>query len=89
MEKLCEYARRRNEALFSLDYDKIMAFFNSNSQNDDLSEIDTETFWLVVYKMICNIKDPPEPVLRKAKEWIREHGYSEMIQPLVIHDIYN
>lgn len=55
----------------------------------DLSDMDTETFWLVVYKMICNIKDPPEPVLRKAKEWIREHGYSEMIQPLVIHDIYN
>ena len=85
MAQLGEYARKRNEALFSLDYDKIMAFFSSYGM--DMSDVEPELVWVVIYKMICNVKNPPEPVLRQAKEWLRDHGYSAMIQPYVIHDI--
>ena len=77
MAELSEYARKRNEALFSLDYDKIVDFFNG--YDTEMPE-DPELFWLVVYQMICNIKYPPVSVWRKAVAWLQAHGYAETIE---------
>ncbi len=77
MAEMCEYTRKRNEALFSLDHDKIVAFFEGY---DTEMPKDPELFWLVVCQMICNIKYPPVAVWRKAVAWLHEHGYAEEIE---------
>ena len=64
-----------------------MAWLTDNLGTIIISLILLVVVGLVIYKMICNVKNPPEPVLRQAKEWLRDHGYLAMIQPYVIHDI--
>ena len=57
MAHLSEYARKRNEALFSLDYATIAAFYAS--QGIEMPP-DPFMFWTVVCKCICNIRNAPE-----------------------------
>lgn len=75
--KLCEFAVKRNEALFSLDYEKIVAFYREYGMS--VPE-DPLVFWLVVFKAICNIKNPDEDVLHFAQTWLRYYGFSEEIK---------
>ena len=41
---------------------------------------DPLVFWLVVFKAICNIKNPDEDVLHFAQTWLRYYGFSEEIK---------
>lgn len=77
MEKMSEYERRRNEALYSMDHDTIVAFFESCGTE---MPQDPELFWLVVCQMICNTKYPPRKVWEQAVAWFYDHGYTEEIE---------
>lgn len=68
--------KERNEALFSLDEDKIKAYFKKYDISIPKNEI---VFWGGVYKSIYNIKDAPEEFKYKAWEWLTEHGVSTAI----------
>lgn len=76
-ERIKEFVKERNEALFSLDEKKIKAYMKKYC----VSEPDSERiFWAMVYKAICNIADAPPEVKAKAKAWLKEQGFKESIQ---------
>lgn len=77
-ERIKEFVKVRNEALFSLDEKKIRKFMKKYT---GLTPPKSETvFWAMVFKAICNIEDAPPEVKAKAKVWLKEHGFKESIQ---------
>ena len=74
MKALQRFVQERNEALFSLDKDKIKAYMRKyNVPVDNYSD---EVFWASVYKAICGIKGAPKDVLEKAHTWLSRNGFS-------------
>ncbi len=71
---ISEFAKKRNEVLFSLDKEKILDFCGGNAPEDD------EVFWAGVYKAICNITSTPPELREKAISWLSLHGYSPDIR---------
>lgn len=71
---ISEFAKKRNEALFSLDKEKILEFCGGDAPEED------EIFWAGVYKLICNITSTPPELREKAISWLSLHGYSSNIQ---------
>lgn len=77
MNVLQRRVQERNEALFSLDKNKIMAYLRKyNLPVDVCSDVE---FWAGVYKAICNIKNAPEPIVEEARAWLNERGFSTTI----------
>lgn len=76
-EKIKEFVKERNEALFSLDEKKIKAYMKKYCVPEPHNE---RIFWAMVYKAICNITDAPPEVKDKAKAWLKEHGFKEDIR---------
>jgi len=74
--RIASFVKERNEVLFSLDRDRIEAYFGE--QGVELPEDDI-VFWAGVYKSICNITNAPEELVQKAKDWLHAHGMSERI----------
>lgn len=74
--RIASFVKERNEVLFSLDRDRIEAYFGK--QGVELPEDDI-VFWAGVYKSICNITNAPEELVQKAKDWLHAHGMSERI----------
>jgi len=74
--RIASFVKERNEVLFSLDRDRIEAYFGN--QGVELPEDDI-VFWAGVYKSICNITNAPEDLVQKAKDWLHAHGMSECI----------
>lgn len=72
-----DFVKERNEALFSLDEDKIKAYFKKYDIPIPEDEI---VFWGGVYKCICNIKESPKELRYKALGWLIEHGMSPIIK---------
>lgn len=65
------FIKERDEALLSLDRDKIEAYLRKYQvpvPQDD------EVFWRGVHKAVCAIKNAPESAKKASKEWLREHG---------------
>ncbi len=80
-----EFVKRRNEALFSLDRDKILKFYESaygKTEMNMLENVDERTFWASVYKAICNITSAPEDLKSKAEKWLNENGFTVDIKRL-------
>lgn len=76
--RVASFVKERNEALFSLDRERIEAYFRkrgSEMPKDDIA------FWACVYKCICHITSAPEDLVCKAKEWLYAHGMTEQIFP--------
>ena len=74
MKALQRFVQERNEALFSLDKDKIKAYMRKyNVPVDNYSD---EVFWASVYKAICGINGAPKDVLEKAHTWLSRNGFS-------------
>lgn len=71
---ISEWAKKRNEVLFSLDKQKILDFCGGRAPENE------EVFWAGVYKAICNIKNAPPELVEKAQHWLFEHGYSPEIR---------
>lgn len=74
--RIASFVKERTEVLFSLDRDRIEAYFGN--QGVELPEDDI-VFWAGVYKSICNITGAPEDLVQKAKNWLHAHGMSERI----------
>ncbi len=74
--RIASFVKERNEVLFSLDRDRIEAYFGN--QGVELPENDI-VFWAGVYKSICNITDAPAELVQKAQDWLHAHGMSERI----------
>ena len=77
MKVLQRRVQERNEALFSLDKNKIIAYLRKyNLPTEASSDI---VFWAGIYKAICNIKNAPEPIVEEARAWLNERGFSTTI----------
>ena len=74
--RIASFVKERNEVLFSLDRDRIEAYFGN--QGVELPEDDI-VFWAGVYKSICNITGAPAELVQKAQDWLHAHGMSERI----------
>ena len=74
--RIASFVKERNEVLFSLDRDRIEAYFGN--QGVELPEDDI-VFRAGVYKSICNITDAPAELVQKAQDWLHAHGMSERI----------
>ena len=74
--RIANFVKERNEVLFSLDRERIEAYFGNCGV--ELPEDDI-VFWAGVYKSICNITNAPEDLVQKAKDWLHAHGMSERI----------
>lgn len=74
--KVAAFVKDRNEALFSFDKAKIIAY--SRKYGVHLPENDT-VFWAGVCKAICNITSAPADVRKRASDWLREHNCSEEV----------
>lgn len=74
-----EFVKQRNEALFSLDRDKIIKFYElayNKAEAEKFAKVDEKVFWAAVYKAICNIINAPEDLKAKAEKWLTENGYA-------------
>ena len=65
------FVKERNEALLSLDRDKIERYAKKYGITVPDSE---EAFWWGVHKAICHITDIPFEVRQKSADWLFEHG---------------
>ena len=65
--------QERNEALFSLDRERIEAFFMQFGDGMCVNTPDF-IFWAGVYKAICQIQDAPEEIVDKAHSWLSQNG---------------
>jgi hypothetical protein len=75
---IAQFVKERNEALFSLDEEKIRAFYGKWG---DKAKLPTNplVFWAGIHKAICNITSAPEDVKAKSRAWLKEHGFKESI----------
>lgn len=74
--KTDDFIKERNEALFSLDEQKIRAYAEKWCAKVPENPI---AFWGAVYKAIYNITNAPTELKQKAKEWLEENGMSTRI----------
>lgn len=70
-EMLKEFVKERNEALFSLDEQKIKKVMSKYGVE---IPSDQEVFWLAVHKAICSTRDAPEDLKAQSAAWLYEHG---------------
>ena len=70
------FVKERNEALFSLDRQRIEAYLRK--RGNAVPENDT-VFWASVYKCICRIAEAPAELKEHAEIWLRCHGMSSKI----------
>ena len=85
-----EFVKQRNEALFSLDRDKILKFYElaySKSEAKKFAKVDEKVFWAAVYKAICNIISAPEDLKAKAEKWLTENGYAIDVSQAMTEDV--
>ena len=75
MTMLEEFVKERNEALFSLDLNKIEAYMKKYGQ-PEVEEVPDNLFWANVYQAICGIKDAPDELVSKALMWLYKNGYT-------------
>lgn len=75
-ELLEKFVAERNEALFSLNRNKIMAFAKKYNNPIAKEGVSDEVFWASVYKAIYNITTAPPELKRVAIRWLRQHGFT-------------
>lgn len=73
---IANFISERNKALFSLNKDKIKAFYKK--YNVDFPK-DEQVFWAGVYKAIYAINDAPPKLKDKAGKWLEAHNFSRGI----------
>lgn len=68
--------QERNEALFSLDEQKIRVYCK---KYDVVIPKNPIVFWGAIYKAILAISDAPNQTQEKAKLWLKQHNMTERI----------
>ena len=79
IKKREEFVKQRNEALFSLDRDKIIKFYElayGKSEAKKFAKVDEKVFWAAVYKAICDIISAPDDLKAYAEKWLIENGFA-------------
>lgn len=71
---LNNFVKERNEALLSLDRDKILAYMKKYQVSTPTD--DNEVFWASIHKAILVIS-APEDKKEQSRKWLREHGFKE------------
>ena len=85
IKNIDKFVKMRNEALFSLDREKILKFYESaygKAEMNMFEKVDEITFYASVYKAICNITSAPEDLKSKAEKWLNENGFTVDIKKL-------
>ena len=70
---LADFKRERNEALLSLDEQKLRAFHRK--WNESELPDDRIVFWGAIHKAITGCLDLPIEFRRKSKTWLDERGF--------------
>ncbi|MFZ5974934.1 MAG: hypothetical protein ACOYU3_05940 [Bacillota bacterium] len=68
-----DFFKDRNEAILSLDKEKIHAFERKYGFEH---EEDEEVFWAGVFYLILALKSASHDAKAKAREWLIGHGFS-------------
>ena len=71
-----KFVKERNEAIFSLEKEKIVAYCKKYDIPIPENE---QVFWVGVYKSILAIENSPEHLKQKAIERLDEHGFKRTI----------
>ena len=71
-----KFVKERNEAMFSLEKEKIVAYCKKYGIHIPENE---QVFWAGVYKYILSIENSPEHLRQKAIEWLDGHGFKRTI----------
>ena len=79
MNTVASFVKERNDALFSLDREKIEAYCAKHGDTES-PELPDQVFWAGVYKAICAITNAPEDKVQIARSWLKANGYSETIR---------
>lgn len=77
-----DFAKERNEALTSLDKEKIMAYCNKYGITMPKNET---IFWIAVHKSICNlflVENSPITIkqYKTSYEWLQKHNSNPSIR---------
>lgn len=77
-----DFIKERNEALLSLDREKILAY--GKKYNVKFPE-DEKIFWVGVHKAICSLYLIPvnkitKSQYEKSKEWLKENGFEWQVK---------
>lgn len=73
---LSDFAKERNEALFSLDKEQIIALCKKRGLSIPKDEI---VFWAGIHKAILQLTAASEEQKEGSRQWLREHGIKETI----------
>ena len=66
------FIKDRNEALFSLDKEKLLNYFNKYKIQIPKNEL---VFWAGIHKARLGIIDIPHDEREKSKKWLTENGF--------------
>jgi hypothetical protein len=70
----------RNEALLSLDKEKILNMIKVSNPNCKIPTVD-DVFWAGVHKARIAVVDFPENIKNESRDWLSENGFSNEIYP--------
>lgn len=73
---ISDFAKQRDEVLFSLDRERINTFYAAKGLPPEKNEI---VFWAGVYKAILVTTSAPQGLREKATTWLTAHGFSTEI----------
>lgn len=75
--KFQKYTRDRDDALLSLDKQKIENFCLKYGHKID--ELGSKTFWTGIHKARLQVPSFPEEAKALSENWLKEHGFEDKI----------
>ena len=69
-----EFIKDRNEAILSLDKEKIQAY--QKKYNIPMRDEDDDIFWIAVHQAVTAIQSAPNDVKQRSISWLTERGFS-------------
>lgn len=72
-----DFVKERNEALLSLDKEKIIAFMGNWAVDVPQNDL---VFWAMVHKAIVNLREATKEQKDKSFAWLLEIGFNPMIK---------
>lgn len=73
-----EFVKDRDEALLSLDKEKIMAYARKWGVNELLIPRQEEIFWIAIHKARTAAKSLPMEARSESKRWLQARGFHSM-----------
>lgn len=73
-----EFVKDRDDALLSLDKEKILAYGRKWGVNELLIPKQEENFWIAIHKARTAAKTLPMAARSESKQWLQERGFRSM-----------